>query len=218
MSLGPEAAQRVLRIKRFLDGEWQTEIVRDAAVINAYVRRRQTIEDEGTQADSLAPTGDVDKDKRAKKRLADEIARMKKNQERRLHRKNAKLAKEGGTPLALKRTKPDTTRRCGHCGQMGHMKTNRKCPRWAEFNTPMPPSLSAPTPAGLGGPAMPSPAAGASKTTAGFRHPGGALAYQAAVPSPLATSPPMSAPDPPSDGPGEGSSSGPKIKLTLKRG
>ena len=34
---------------------------------------------------------------------------MKKNQERRLHRKNAKLAKEGGTLLALKRTKPDTT-------------------------------------------------------------------------------------------------------------
>ena len=64
---------------------------------------------------------------------------MKKNQERRLHRKNAKIVKEGGTPMQLNRPlKPDTTvryrlllkdkyqrvvlqRRCGHCGQMGHM-------------------------------------------------------------------------------------------------
>jgi transcription initiation factor TFIID subunit 1 len=22
-------------------------------------------------------------------------------------------------------------RRCGNCGQIGHMKTNRKCPKWA---------------------------------------------------------------------------------------
>ena len=73
-------------------------------------------------ADSLAPTGDAEKDKRAMKRLEEEIARMKKNQERRLHRKNAKIVKEGGTPMQLNRPiKPDTTRRCGHCGQIGHM-------------------------------------------------------------------------------------------------
>ena len=35
---------------------------------------------------------------------------MKKNQERRLHRKNAKIAKEGGTLMTLNRPiKPDTT-------------------------------------------------------------------------------------------------------------
>ena len=43
-------------------------------------------------------------------RIEEEIARMKKNQERRLHRKNAKIVKEGGTPLQLGRPiKPDTT-------------------------------------------------------------------------------------------------------------
>lgn len=122
LSLGPESSHRVLRIKRFVDGEWEMEIVRDPAVIRAYVRRRQTIEEESATADQLAPTGDEEKDKRARKRLEEEIARMKKNQERRLHRKNAKITKEGGTPLHLNRpVKPDTTRRCGHCGQMGHM-------------------------------------------------------------------------------------------------
>jgi hypothetical protein len=43
-------------------------------------------------------------------RLEEEIARMKKNQERRLHRKNARIAKEGGTLMTLNRPiKPDTT-------------------------------------------------------------------------------------------------------------
>lgn len=78
--------------------------------MRAYVRARQLKEEENTMTNSLAPTGDADKDKRAKKRLEEEIARMKKNQERRLHRKNAKIVKEGGTPMQLDRPlKPDTT-------------------------------------------------------------------------------------------------------------
>ena len=52
------------------DGMWKTEIVRDPAVIRAYIKSRQSIEEEATLADSLAPTGDIDKDKRAKKRQA----------------------------------------------------------------------------------------------------------------------------------------------------
>ena len=51
-----------------MNGEWRTEIVRDAAVINAYVKKRQMIEEENTTADALAPTGDAEKDRRMKKR------------------------------------------------------------------------------------------------------------------------------------------------------
>lgn len=68
-SLGPDA-RRVLRIKRFVDGEWKTEVVRDAAVIAAYVKKRQAIEEENTTAEALAPTGDADRDRRAKKRYS----------------------------------------------------------------------------------------------------------------------------------------------------
>ncbi|KAF8913065.1 TAF1 transcription initiation factor TFIID subunit TAF1 [Gymnopilus junonius] len=215
-SVGIADSKTVLRIKRLVEGVWQTEIIRDPAVIKAYVRSRQAIEEEQTLADSLAPTGDADKDKRAKKRLEEEIARMKKNQERRLHRKNAKIVKEGGVPMQLNRpVKPDTTasprsllfRRCGHCGQMGHMKTNRKCPRWAEFN-----SGTAPTT-----PSVSSPQASTNLPNLGFnRGPSNVFGHPAAVPSPLATSPPMSAMD---DDviPGTPSGSAPKIKLTLKR-
>ncbi|KAF8898960.1 TAF1 transcription initiation factor TFIID subunit TAF1 [Infundibulicybe gibba] len=199
-SMGPDGSRRVLRIKRLVGGEWQTEIIRDPAVIRAYVRGRQAVEEEATLADSLAPTGDADKDKRAKKRLEEEIARMKKNQERRLHRKNAKIVKEGGTPMQLNRpVKPDTTRRCGHCGQMGHMKTNRKCPRWAEFNSGTAPVPSTPSTSAASPPPPASPSFG----------------FPAAVPSPLATSPPVSAMEDPV--PPTPSGLGPKIKLTLKR-
>jgi hypothetical protein len=79
---------------------------------------------------------------------------MKKNQERRLHRKNAKIVKEGGTPMQLNRpVKPDTTRRCGHCGQMGHMSTSSlllmapSCRK--ELNTHFPQKLIANVPSGL---------------------------------------------------------------------
>ncbi|KAG6832536.1 hypothetical protein H0H92_000165 [Tricholoma furcatifolium] len=237
MSMGPEGnSKRVLRIKRLIDGEWQYEIIRDPAVIRAYIRSRQTIEEENTLADSLAPTGDADKDKRAKKRLEEEIARMKKNQERRLHRKNAKIVKEGGTPMQLNRPiKPDTTRRCGHCGQMGHMsksqpsmhlasrpsltptcailETNRKCPRWAEFNSGTAPA----TPQASGSTTSPPPVI-ANLPNLGFNRGPSAAAFghPAAVPSPLAMSPPMSGFD--EDGvPPTPSGGNPKIKLTLKR-
>lgn len=172
---------------------------------------------------------------------------MKKNQERRLHRKNAKIVKEGGTPMQLNRPiKPDTTRRCGHCGQMGHMKTNRKCPRWAEFNSGTPPM---PTPGGANASSPPPPSAGATSPTASgssaaftfgksqdslfsptsspvasnlLRAPSN-LGGPSHGPSPLATSPPVMAMS--MDGQDDGdeddedapSSSAPKLKLTLKK-
>ncbi|KAK7686767.1 hypothetical protein QCA50_010368 [Cerrena zonata] len=229
-SLGPDAQKnRVLRIKRFVDGEWKMEIVRDTAVINAYVKRRQAIEEENTTADALAPTGDAEKDRRAKKRLEEEIARMKKNQERRLHRKNAKIVKEGGTPMQLNRpVKPDTTRRCGHCGQMGHMKTNRKCPRWAEFNSgtpPMPATPSANSPPatsptgssgfGFGKPdALFSPGASPGPSSSLLRAPN-VLTAASHGPSPLATSPPVIAME--DDDGIAPTPSAPKLKLTIKK-
>lgn len=51
-----------------IDGEWKMEIIRDSAVINAYVKKKQALEEEATTADALAPTGDADKDRRAMKR------------------------------------------------------------------------------------------------------------------------------------------------------
>jgi len=58
----------VLTLNFQVDGIWKTEIVRDSAVISAYVRKRQQIEEELIAEEALAPTGDMDRDARAKKK------------------------------------------------------------------------------------------------------------------------------------------------------
>ena len=45
MSQGPDQ-RKVLRIRRLVKGEWKIEIIRDIAVINAYVKKRQAMEEE----------------------------------------------------------------------------------------------------------------------------------------------------------------------------
>ncbi|SPO41563.1 related to TAF1 - TFIID subunit (TBP-associated factor), 145 kD [Pseudozyma flocculosa] len=115
---------RVLCIRRLVNGKWQKEIVRDAAVINAYVTQRKKIEDEMIATEDLVPTGDDAIDASRMKRLQEELAQRKKNQERRIQRKNAKAAAEGlAIPGGYKKllNKTDTKRRCGRCGEVGHI-------------------------------------------------------------------------------------------------
>lgn len=106
------------------------------------------------------------------------------------------------------------------------LETNRNCPKWAEFNTPQPVGG-----VGIGGgtPGATSPPAhtpyGDSLFPSGYRSSANAYGFPAAVPSPLATSPPVSAtafdgfdtesqPAQPAQSPGV-NLSGPKIKLKL---
>lgn len=128
---GGDKSTKVLRIRRFINGKWQREMVRDPAVINAYLTRRKKIEDEAIATEDLLPTGDAAIDLARMKRLQEELAQRKKNQERRIQRKNAKAAAEGlAIPGGYKSllNKTDTKRRCGRCGEVGHMSTNTSCP------------------------------------------------------------------------------------------
>jgi len=154
---------------------------------------------------------------------------LKKNQDRRLQRKNAQIIKQGGTPTGDMLVKSETTRKCGNCGQIGHMKTNRKCPRWAEFNTDGGPiSASSPPPPSASSPPASSSVAMSPPSSSNlyvgresffgagpaFRNPSYSIP---AVPSPLATSPPLSAAanDWSNEVMSPGAGSGPK-KITLK--
>ncbi|KAK4694680.1 hypothetical protein P7C70_g8694, partial [Phenoliferia sp. Uapishka_3] len=163
----PGEQGKILRIRRLIAGKWETEIVRDPGIIGAYVRQRQTIDDEHADADDLRLSDDEGKNERRKKRLKEQLEKLKRNQERRLARKNQKLGiPVGAVGVGGKRaTKPETTRVCGNCGQRGHMKTSKKlCPRWHEFNAPKDSSASSnalPSSfgGGLGMPSMAAPAA-----------------------------------------------------------
>ncbi|GAA5849102.1 hypothetical protein JCM5353_002538 [Sporobolomyces roseus] len=130
---------KTLRIRRLIAGKWETEIIRDPSVIKAYVHQRSVIDEENLQADELLPSDDEGKNERRRKRLKEQLEKLKRNQERRLARKNQKLGIAPGQigVGGKKAVKTETTRVCGNCGQRGHMRTSRKlCPRWAEFNQP----------------------------------------------------------------------------------
>ncbi|KAM0746937.1 hypothetical protein T439DRAFT_350223 [Meredithblackwellia eburnea MCA 4105] len=135
----PFGQNKVLRIRRLINGKWETEIVREPTIISSYVRQRQTIDDEQADPDNLELSDDESKNERRRKRLKEQLEKLKRNQERRLARKNQKLGiPVGAVGVGGKRAvKTETTRICGNCGQRGHMKTSKKlCPRWHEFNAP----------------------------------------------------------------------------------
>ncbi|CDS07510.1 hypothetical protein LRAMOSA01459 [Lichtheimia ramosa] len=134
-------ANKYLVIRRLIrqpNGEktWNEEVVRDQVVIKSYLRQRQMIEEEATSAEALEPTGDTEKNARMKKRIQDQLAKLKKNAERRRQRQLAKQAALAENPvLGLIRGKREgAMRRCGNCGQLGHMKTNKNCPMFYIVN------------------------------------------------------------------------------------
>lgn len=82
-----------------IDKKWKTEIVRDPRVIAAYLDQKRAQEDAMLDLNEYVPTGDADADARYAKRILEEVARLKKNQDRRLLRKNAQIVEAGGTPI-----------------------------------------------------------------------------------------------------------------------
>ncbi|KAI7866594.1 hypothetical protein BDF14DRAFT_1810449 [Spinellus fusiger] len=140
----------IKRLIRQKNGEktWQQEVVRDPVVIKSYLRQRQMIEEEATSAEALEPTDDVEKNARMKKRIQDQLAKLKRNAERRRQRQLAKQAGLAENPvLGLIRGKREgAMRKCGNCGQLGHMKTNKSCPMYYIVNNPANVPAAAATP------------------------------------------------------------------------
>lgn len=89
-----------------------------------------------SSAEALEPCDDEEKNARMKKRIQDQLAKLKRNAERRRQRQLAKQAALAENPvLGLIRGKREgAMRRCGNCGQLGHMKTNKNCPMFYVVN------------------------------------------------------------------------------------
>ncbi|WFD43991.1 hypothetical protein MPSI1_002656 [Malassezia psittaci] len=134
--IAEQKSSKPLLVKRLINGVWYKHIVRNPAVVNAYVKQRKEIEEQSIMTESLVPTGDAALDALRKKRLEDDIAALVKNQGRRLQRKNAKAAAEGliGGYKNMP-NKTNTKRRCGRCGEVGHMATNNACPKYQASNS-----------------------------------------------------------------------------------
>lgn len=123
--------KKVLRITRMVKDEndvvvRRTEIVTDPNVIRAYMKRRQVIEDAQIAPDDISVSTDEERNVRSRKILETELARLRRNLDRRMNRKATKGDGKGTKAKA-------TTRKCATCGAVGHIKTNKSCPMYNDI-------------------------------------------------------------------------------------
>lgn len=124
---------KVLRITRQYkapNGEilQKEQLVWDPRVIRHYIQHRHRSEALTTKLESLQPTGDPEVDARNRKLIEAELSRLNRNKERRFAREKQKgIGRSGDSPADGKPA--GTLRKCANCGQVGHIKTNKKlCP------------------------------------------------------------------------------------------
>ncbi|XP_022830703.1 transcription initiation factor TFIID subunit 1 isoform X5 [Spodoptera litura] len=161
-------AGRVLRIVRtFRNASGQrytrVELVRKAAVIEAYMKIRSTKDDAFIRQFATMDESQKEEMKREKRRIQEQLRRIKRNQERERLAGNVtvpgpfpdnsmlsssmdmslpspliplgqiKQEPDIHTPSSSSsrrraKLKPDLKLKCGACGQVGHMRTNKACP------------------------------------------------------------------------------------------
>lgn len=136
MSTGTNAnnERQILTITRRVRGaggrmETQVETIKDQRVIKMYRTIKLEEENRTLALTDIKPTGNAEVDARAQKRLQMELARLNKNKERRHAREKQKgILKGAGSPDGPDTPggKTATFRKCANCGQIGHIKTNKK--------------------------------------------------------------------------------------------
>ncbi|XP_025197408.1 transcription initiation factor TFIID subunit 1 [Melanaphis sacchari] len=162
---------RVLRIYRTFQGSdgkeyTRTEVVRKPGVIDAYLKIRTTRDEGFIRQYALMDEAQKEEMKREKRRIQEQLRRIKRNQERERFSNNTKSQPGFGYSMVNKsnslsndvpmptsgtvtipkprmeatpprprkpkpsKMKPDLKVRCGACGNVGHMRTNKACPQY----------------------------------------------------------------------------------------
>lgn len=135
----------------------RVEIVRKQPVIDAYIKIRTTKDEQFIKQFATLDEQQKEEMKREKRRIQEQLRRIKRNQERERLAQLAQSQKlqPGGVPMSLGdpktssaathkerdvshkeispsrkkfKLKPDLKLKCGACGQVGHMRTNKACP------------------------------------------------------------------------------------------
>ncbi|XP_016358234.1 transcription initiation factor TFIID subunit 1-like isoform X1 [Sinocyclocheilus anshuiensis] len=134
-SLNSSATGRRLKIYRtFRDEDGKEyvrcETVRKPGVIDAYLRIRTTKDDDFIRKFALFDEQHREEMRKERRRIQEQLRRLKRNQEKDKFKgppeKKAKKAKE----------RPDLKLKCGACGAIGHMRTNKFCPLYYQTNAP----------------------------------------------------------------------------------
>merc|ERR1719481_2032492 len=121
-------ANQVLRITRtFKNAQGKeytrTELVRKSLVIETYVKVRNTKNEQFIRQFATMDDQVKEEMKKEKRRIQEQLRRIKRNQEK----EKMGLIKPS---KRKEKMKPDLKLKCGACNQVGHMRTNKACPRW----------------------------------------------------------------------------------------
>jgi transcription initiation factor TFIID subunit 1 len=107
-----------------------TEIITDPAVIQLYIKHKRQERLLNMRIEDIKPTGDPEVDKAQQIKLKAELARLARNIERREGREKAKGMHKSQTGDGGATGGPGkggaTPRKCANCGEVGHIKTNKK--------------------------------------------------------------------------------------------
>ncbi|KAI5260476.1 transcription initiation factor TFIID subunit 1 isoform X3 [Manis pentadactyla] len=134
-SLNSSATGRCLKIYRtFRDEEGKEyvrcETVRKPAVIDAYVRIRNTKDEEFIRKFALFDEQHREEMRKERRRIQEQLRRLKRNQEK------EKLKGPPEKKPKKMKERPDLKLKCGACGAIGHMRTNKFCPLYYQTNAP----------------------------------------------------------------------------------
>jgi hypothetical protein len=138
---GADSSGKKLRITRTIKNKYDeyeevVETITDPEVIKLYLKRKKQERLMNMKFDDIKPSGDSELDKQQVAKLKGELARLQRNIERREGREKAKgithKQADSGTPLGTGKGGA-TPRKCANCGEVGHIKTNKKCAKTVSF-------------------------------------------------------------------------------------
>ncbi|KAF1970399.1 hypothetical protein BU23DRAFT_556858 [Bimuria novae-zelandiae CBS 107.79] len=125
-SAGDSRGKKLRIVRKFRNHvgeiEEKVQFVTDPEVIKLYMKRKKAQKIMSMNIDDIKPTGNAEFDHQQMLKLKAEMARLQRNIERREGREKAK----GIVPAGKSSSTP---RKCANCGEVGHIKTNKKlCP------------------------------------------------------------------------------------------
>ena len=130
-SAGDSRGKKLRIVRKFRNDnneiEERVQIVTDPEVIKLYIKRKKQQRLLSMNIDDIKPTGNAEFDHQQMLKLKAEMARLQRNIERREGREKAK----GIAPANGKSN--STPRKCANCGEVGHIKTNKKCAKSVSF-------------------------------------------------------------------------------------
>uniref|UniRef100_A0A8B9IVH4 Transcription initiation factor TFIID subunit n=1 Tax=Amazona collaria TaxID=241587 RepID=A0A8B9IVH4_9PSIT len=134
-SLNSSATGRRLKIYRtFRDEDGKEyvrcETVRKPAVIDAYCRIRTTKDEDFIRKFALFDEQHREEMRKERRRIQEQLRRLKRNQEK------EKLKGPPEKKPKKMKERPDLKLKCGACGAIGHMRTNKFCPLYYQTNAP----------------------------------------------------------------------------------